>query len=97
MVLLPTGGWGWGGFSHFQTHMPHEKVRCANHPVGHCLLSPQPVCGSGSWLLFKRFLEVGAKERRLSSLPASSSIAGTVNVVSGSAHHQPGSSHSVTG
>lgn len=56
-----------GGFSQLQTYVPHKKVRGAKRPVGHCLLSPQPLCGSGSWLLFQGFLEVSAKERCLSN------------------------------
>ncbi|XP_075368631.1 uncharacterized protein LOC142414806 isoform X1 [Mycteria americana] len=45
----------------------------------------------------KGFLEDTAKERHLSSPPALSSIASTVNVASASAHHQPGGSPSITG
>lgn len=81
----------------FTPPLLRKKARGVKRPVRHCLLSPRPLCGSGSWLLFQGFWEVGAKERCLSSPPASSSIARMVDVVSGSAHHRPGSSPLITG
>lgn len=49
VALLPAGGW--------------SRAKGAGHPVGRCLLSPQPPCASRLWLLLQRWLEVTAKER----------------------------------